>query len=94
MSVCNVMLGPVRTNVSKNSLLANGTAFGKTEAMVAHGMNVERCVEMILRAMASEVDEVCCSNGSKLIASLISLCIPPIQYSTVFVSKRCIPAIQ
>ncbi|XP_062523917.1 dehydrogenase/reductase SDR family member 7B-like isoform X2 [Corticium candelabrum] len=58
ISVCNIMPGHVITNVSKNSLLADGKAFGKTDKLIATGMKAKRCAELIIKAMASNVQEV------------------------------------
>ena len=56
--MCNIMPGHVITNVSKNSLLADGKAFGKTDKLIATGMKAKRCAELIIKAMASNVQEV------------------------------------
>ena len=58
ISVCNIMPGPVKTNVSKNALIASGEAYGATDQLIANGMKVERCTELILRAIASNLEEV------------------------------------
>ena len=58
VSVCNVMPGPIRTNVSKNALVASGEAYGRTDAVIANGMKVERCSKLILIAIANKLEEV------------------------------------
>ena len=58
ISVCNIMSGSVSTNLSKNALLADGRAFGQTDNTISTGMKVERCAELIIKAMASNVEEV------------------------------------
>jgi short-subunit dehydrogenase len=42
--VTNIAPGPVQTNVSKNALKGDGSAFGRTDHTIANGMAVRRCV--------------------------------------------------
>ena len=42
VSVTNVTPGPVVTDVSKNSLTEDGSAFGITDDIIANGMSVKR----------------------------------------------------
>jgi hypothetical protein len=56
--VCNIMPGFVRTNVSRNALIASGKAYDATDKDVANGMKVDRCTDLMLRAIASKLGEV------------------------------------
>ena len=56
--MCNIMPCPVITNVSKNALLAEAKAFGKTDRLSATEMKAKRCAELIIKTMASIVQEL------------------------------------
>ena len=57
ITVTNVCPGPVQTNGSKNALTADGSKFGRTDKIVAEGMPVKRCAELILVATCNKVRE-------------------------------------
>lgn len=38
----NVCPGPVKTEVSKNALIGDGSKFGETDKLIENGMSVER----------------------------------------------------
>ena len=48
----NIMPGPVITDFSKNAILADGKAFGKTQKLIATGMKAERCAALNNKAIA------------------------------------------
>ena len=51
----NVCPGPVKTEVSKNALISDGSKFGETDKLIENGMSVERydnftCMYIIMHA--------------------------------------------
>jgi short-subunit dehydrogenase len=69
IAVVNVCPGSVVTNVSANALLANGEKLNITDKGIENGMKVNRCSELILRAIANRLDEVWIASGKELIAT-------------------------
>lgn len=57
ITVTNICPGSVQTSVAKNALTADGSSFGKTDENIANGMEVERCVELILTAASNNIYE-------------------------------------
>lgn len=59
VSITNVCPGSVNTDVSSNAMSGKGTErFGAKDANILQGMRVERCCELVLLGLASELEEV------------------------------------
>ena len=58
ISVTQVYPAYVQTNISKNAATGSGQAFGKVDDNIGSGMPVETAVEIILRAIYMQREEV------------------------------------
>ena len=50
--------GYIRTNISKNAMTADGSAFGKTDSNIAKGMSVKLCSEQMLKGLSLGYQEM------------------------------------
>jgi len=58
IKVLLVCPGYVRTNVSMNALLGDGTAHGRMEPVIDRGISPERCARAALNAIARDSEEI------------------------------------
>ena len=58
IDVTSVYPSYVCTNISKNALLGDGSAFGKTDPNIAKGMPVDKCIDQILKSMTLDIAEM------------------------------------
>jgi len=65
IAVTIVCPGYVRTNVSRNALTGNGTAFGKMDSTHEHAMRPEECARRIVDAVAKRKQEVVIGGKEK-----------------------------
>ncbi len=80
ITITNICPGPVKTNVSINALSSNGTKFGKTDALIAGGMSVERCAELTLVAVCNGIRESWISQHPVLAATYLAQYFPSLSY--------------
>ena len=66
VTVSTVVPGFIRTNVSSNALQGDGTATGQTDEDIAGGMEVSRCVEIIVDGLARGMDEIEVGEGDEM----------------------------
>ena len=57
ISITNICPGPVKTNISINALTSDGSKLGEMIQVVAEGMSVQRCSELILVATCNKLRE-------------------------------------
>lgn len=80
ISFTNVCPGPVNTNVSINALKADGSKYGKTDELIAKGMRVERCAELILVAICNRVRETWISKHPVLLLAYLAQYMPSLAF--------------
>ncbi|XP_064397214.1 dehydrogenase/reductase SDR family member 7-like isoform X2 [Halichondria panicea] len=56
--VTNVAPGPVVTGAGVNALKGDGSKFGVSDNLIATGMSVQRCVEVVLTGVSNQQKEV------------------------------------
>ena len=66
IAVSTVVPGFIRTNVSSNALGGDGAAMGQTDEDIAGGMEVSRCVEIIVDGLARGMDEIEVGEGDEM----------------------------
>lgn len=66
VSVSTVIPGFIRTNVSSNALRGDGAATGQTDEDIAGGMDVSRCVEVIVDGLARGMNEIAVGEGDEM----------------------------
>eukprot|EP00128_Syssomonas_multiformis_P000896 Colp12_sorted_trinity150504_noHs@31809 len=86
--VVNVCPGPVVSNVTFNSLLADGTPNNRMSAMVAKGMPPQRHAELVLRAVYCGVSETWISRHPYLLLAYANQWLPPLFRLLMFWDAR------
>ena len=66
ISVSTVIPGFIRTNISSNALRGDGAATGQTDEDIAGGMEVSRCVEVIVDGLARGMNEIAVGEGEEM----------------------------
>lgn len=66
IGVSTVVPGFIRTNVSSNALRGDGAATGQTDDDIAGGMEVSRCVEIIVDGLARGMEEIEVGEGDEM----------------------------
>ncbi len=80
ISITNVCPGPVKTNLSINALTSDGSKFGKTDKLVAEGMSVQRCTELILVATCNKLREGWISKQPFLFVTYLAQYCPSLSF--------------
>ena len=88
IKVTNVLPGPVKTDVSINSLTGDGTKYGKTIDLIANGMSVERCCSLTLVAVSNRLNEAWISTHPFLLLTYLGQYIPSLQIMMMYRRKR------
>ena len=83
--ITNICPGPVKTNVSINALTSDGSKFGKTNKLIAKGMSVQRCSELILVAICNKLREGWISIQPPLFVTYLAQYCPSLCF---YVMKR------
>ena len=78
--ITNICPGPVKTNVSINALTSDGSKFGKTDKLIAEGMSVQRCAELILVATCNKLREGWISIQPPLFATYLAQYCPSLFF--------------
>jgi dehydrogenase/reductase SDR family member 7B len=71
--------GRVKTNISINSLTGQGEKYGKMDAGQAHGVPVEKCARIIVRAIEKNHKEVFIGFQERFLLVIKRVC-PPLYY--------------
>ena len=66
--VTTITPGFIRTNISTNALLGDGTAFGEMDKDIAQGMDVTRCAEVIMKGFRKGKQEIPVGGGKEMLA--------------------------
>jgi dehydrogenase/reductase SDR family protein 7B len=79
--------GRVKTDISVNSLVGDGKKYGKMDEGQAHGVPVEKCVRIIVRAIKCNRKEVFIGGPERFLLAVKRIC-PPLYY---FIVNRASP---
>ena len=90
--ITNICPGPVKTNISINSLTSDGSMLSKTNKLnankvIAEGMSVQRCAELILVAICNKLREGWISKQPPLFVTYLAQYCPSLCF---YVMKRTI----
>mmetsp|Transcript_26109 Transcript_26109/g.32627 ORF Transcript_26109/g.32627 Transcript_26109/m.32627 type:complete len:295 (+) Transcript_26109:19-903(+) len=86
IDVTQVYPSYVQTNISKNALLGDGRAFGKTDPNIAKGMPVEKCVTQILKSIKLGIAEMSVGGTGYKVIYHLGVYLP--QQFTDFLSDK------
>jgi short-subunit dehydrogenase len=71
LRVVNVLPGSVRTHVAQNSLQADGSARGDSDANIDAGMDPSECARQILQGLAEGKREILIAEGQEAFAAAL-----------------------
>lgn len=83
IQVSTITPGFIRTNVSHNALVADGSAFGKEDSDIAGGMNVDDCAEVVVKALAQGKREIPVGKGKEMAALWVKRLAPELVFRLV-----------
>lgn len=86
IDVTQVFPSYIQTNISQNALLADGSAFGKTDPNIAKGMPVDECVTQILKSITLGIAEMSVGGAGYKAAYHLLIFLP--QFVTDYVIDR------
>ena len=66
IAVSTITPGFIQTDVSKNALAGDGSAFGKLDDNIAAGMPVDKCAQIILAGLANKKNEIAVGQGLEM----------------------------
>lgn len=76
--ITNIYPGYVKTNVSRNALLADGGAYGKVDAGHAAGIRPEDCAKRIVKAIENDKAEVVIAKGKEWMGVVMTRFLPSV----------------
>lgn len=68
VDVSTIVPGFIRTDVSRNALAGDGSAFGELDEDIASGMDVTECAEAIFKGLAAKKREIPVGKGKEMAA--------------------------
>jgi short-subunit dehydrogenase len=81
--VTTITPGYIRTNISVNALIGDGSEFGRTDKEIAGGMDVDRCAEIIIRGFRKGTLEIAVGDGPEMKALLAKRLFPAYVFRQV-----------
>lgn len=80
IAVSTIVPGFIQTDVSRNALSADGTAFGKLDEDIADGMDVGECAEVIFKGLSARKREIPVGKGKEMAALWIKRFTPELMF--------------
>ncbi len=81
ISVSTITPGFIKTNVSKNAVVGDGSDFGSDDDDIASGMDVDKCAKVIVAKMNKGVKEIAVGEGLSMAALWIKRLSPNLLFS-------------
>ena len=66
IKVSTLTPGFIRTNISKNALVGDGSALGVTDSNIAKGISAEECAQVIIKGLAKGKSEIAVGRGMEM----------------------------
>lgn len=83
IQVSTVTPGFIRTNLSKNALKGDGSAFNQMDDDIAGGMDVDDCAEVIFQGLSKGKREIAVGNGKEMAALWVKRVSPELLFRMV-----------
>ncbi|SDW29674.1 SDR family oxidoreductase [Marinobacter mobilis] len=80
IAVSTIVPGFIQTDVSRNALSADGSAFGKVDEDIADGMDVDECAEVIFKGLTAGKREIPVGKGKEMAALWIKRFTPELMF--------------
>jgi short-subunit dehydrogenase len=68
VSVSTIVPGFIRTDISRNALAGDGSAFGQVDDNIAGGMDVTECAEVVFKGLKAKKREIPVGKGKEMAA--------------------------
>ena len=81
ISVSTITPGFIKTDVSKNAVVGDGSDFGSDDDDIASGMDVDKCAQVIVTKMNKGVKEIAVGEGLSMAALWIKRLSPNLLFS-------------
>lgn len=78
--VSTIVPGFIRTDVSRNALSGDGSAFGKVDEDIAGGMDVDECAEVVFNALKARKREIPVGKGKEMAALWVKRIAPDMLF--------------
>ncbi|HIO31375.1 SDR family oxidoreductase [Marinobacter salarius] len=78
--VSTITPGFIRTDISRNALAADGSAFGEEDENIAGGMDVGECADVIVSALAKGKREIPVGKGKEMAALWVKRVAPEMMF--------------
>lgn len=78
--VSTIVPGFIRTEISRNALAADGTAFGELDEDISGGMDVAECAEVVLKGLSAKKREIPVGKGKEMAALWIKRLSPELLF--------------
>jgi short-subunit dehydrogenase len=81
IDVSTITPGFIKTDVSKNAVVGDGSEFGSDDDDIATGMDVDKCAQVIVTKMNKGVKEIAVGEGMSMAALWIKRLSPNLIFS-------------
>lgn len=81
IQVSTITPGYIKTDVSKNAVTGDGSDFGSDDEDIAAGMDVDKCAEVIVKAMNKCKKEIAVGEGMPMIALYLKRYFPNLIFN-------------
>ena len=90
MYISTILPGFIKTNVDINACSNDGNKYNKKDKMIQNGMDIDRCIELMLIAISNKLHETWITNRPILELMYLVYYIPGIffKYIRPFMDKR------
>ena len=95
IEVSTITPGYIKTDVSKNAITGDGSTFGKTDASIENGMQVDACAKIICKGLRKGKNEIVVGEGLEMIILKLKRYLPNLvfrimegQYKKIAASNR------
>ncbi|WP_148861368.1 SDR family oxidoreductase [Marinobacter fonticola] len=78
--VSTIVPGFIKTDVSRNALSGDGTAFGEVDDDIAGGMDVDECAEVVFNALKAKKREIPVGKGKEMAALWVKRVAPEMLF--------------
>lgn len=83
VDVSTIVPGFIRTDISRNALAGDGSAFGKLDKNIAGGMDVTECAEVVFKGLTARKREIPVGKGKEMSALWIKRVSPEALFRMV-----------
>jgi len=80
LKVSTIVPGFIRTDISRNALAGDGSAFGEVDEDIAGGMDVTECAEVIFKGLKAGKREIPVGKGKEMAALWIKRIAPEVLF--------------